>query len=395
MATNTPSSTSSTCAQMGTRSTPPTCAVRQEAHPGLADQLVHPPPAEVIERLQQVPETVNDLDGYYEHLLNSLTSGGPGIGALAICDFALSKEELGEVIPAFEPLLDGALATLAPVLVSLPGAGGLKVHHEKLTGLSAATNPDLGPTTSGKAQPTGSEPAAYSAIPEHFGTPQLLADLGHYDELKAIVDRQFVTNAVAQLQPPEAIKHVLATVATEAQNRGDWKTLITCVEAFPRRERLRTRIPPETLVEYADVVVRILGATLSPNASSTKAVRRSQPAGALASAKQSTWWCARPVGPYLAARKREAETDNTDYGPVSDGRLHLAEQLGYLRLRPHAAGTLDVAKLANHLDEHRGRPPLGDLVEVFANAIDADDLLFSRPRHVVRGERRHRVHHAR
>ena len=55
------------------------------------------------------------------------------IGTLALCDFAMSANELGEVLPQVKPLLTPALRTLAPVLNSQPGLGGLRIHHESFS----------------------------------------------------------------------------------------------------------------------------------------------------------------------------------------------------------------------------------------------------------------------
>ena len=334
--------------------------------------------AEVVERLRQVPDTANDLDAYYQHLLNSLTDGElQAVGALAICDFALTREELGQVLPAFEPVLEGALATLAPVLISLPRAGGLKVHHESLSRYMRRDKPDAWSNHIRQSAADWLRGRGFFNDTRAFrNLPQLLADLGRYDELAALIDRDFVSNSIAQLQPPEAIKHVLATVANEAQNRRDWKTLITCVEALRAVSVYENESLPDTLVEYADVVVSILGAdnvaerllyegrTTFPSRWGLNLCEAVDRAGTPA-----------PWDAYLAARKRESEADNTNYGAESDGRLHLAEQLGHLRQRFDADHTIDPAKLAKHFDDHGTQPPLDQLVEVFANAVPVEDLL--------------------
>lgn len=346
----------------------------------LLGQSAAPPAtvAEVIHRLQQVPDTANDLDAYYQHLLNSLTDGElQAVGALAICDFALSKDELGQVLPAFEPLLDGALATLAPVLVSLPGAGGLKIHHESLSRFIRRDKSEAWTSHIRQNAADWLRRRGFFKDTRAFrNLPQLLADLGQYDELAALIDRDFVSNSVVQLQPPEAIKHVLATVATEAQNRRDWKTLITCVEALRAVGVYENESLPDTLVEYADVVVRVIGAdsvgerlmyegrTTFPGRWGLNLCRAIDSAGVPA-----------PWDAYLAAHKREADTSNTQYGVQSDGRLHLSIQLGHLRQRVDAGPTIDPTRLAKHFDDHRDEPPLGELVEVFASALPAEDLL--------------------
>ncbi len=63
------------------------------------------------------------------------------IGTLALCDFALSADELGEVLPPMKPFLTPALKTLAPVLNSQPGLGGLRIHHESFSRYIVAIQP--------------------------------------------------------------------------------------------------------------------------------------------------------------------------------------------------------------------------------------------------------------
>ncbi len=338
--------------------------------------------AEVIHRLQQIPDTANDLDAYYQHLVNSLTDGElQAVGALAICDFALAKDELGEMLPAFEPLLDGALAALAPVLVSLPGAGGLKVHHESLSRFIRGDRPEAWSNHIRQSAVDWLRGRGFFKDTRAFrNLPQLLADLGHHDELAALVDRDFVSSSIAQLQPPEAIKHVLATVATGAQKCRDWRTLITCVEALRSVGVYENESLPDTLVEYADVVVRIIGAgtvaerlayegrTTFPSRWGLNLCHAVDRAGVPA-----------PWDAYLAAHKREAETDNTHYGAASDGRLHLSIQLGRLRQRFDAGSMIDATKLAKYFDDHRGEPPLSELIEVFASAGLTEYVLNAAP----------------
>lgn len=333
--------------------------------------------AEVVERLLSVPVAANDLDAYYGYLLDSLSDSElVAVGALAICDFALSKDELGEVVPTFEPFLENALTTLAPVLVSLPGAGGLKVHHESFSRRIRRNKPEAWSNQIRQGAADWLTQRGFFSDTRAFrNLPQLLAELGQYNDLASLIDRHFVSNAIAHLQPPEAIKQVLSTVANEAQNRRDWKVLITCVEALRAVDVFENESLPDTLVEYADVAVRILGAEIVTERLTYEG-RITFPArwGLNLCEAVDRAGVAAPWESYLAAHEREAAVDNTHYGEQSDASLHLSEQLGYLRLRHDAGRTLDPAKLAAHLDDHSGHPSLGELVEIFALVVPPEDL---------------------
>ncbi|MEW1974444.1 ATP-binding protein [Microbacterium profundi] len=334
--------------------------------------------AELIERLRRVPDTANDLDAYYRHLLNSLTNGELlAVGALAVCDFALTRDELGQVFPVYEPLLDSALGTLAPVLVSVPGAGGLKVHHESLSRLIRRDKPEAWTRSIRQSAAAWLDGRGFFTDTRAFrNLPQLLADLDRHDELAALIDQDFVSNAVAQLQPPDAIKNVLATVAAAAQKRRDWRTLITCVEAHRAVRVYEDESLPDTLVEYADVVVRLLGAELVAERLVYES-RTTFPArwGLSLCDAVDRAGAPSPWGAYLVAREREAATDNTHYGASSDIRLHLTEQLGRLRERFDAGREVDTTTLAAYFERRGAELPLAELVEVFARVVPAQDIL--------------------
>ncbi len=126
--------------------------------------------AHLIERLREIPANATDLDEYYAHLLGTLTGEQEqAIGALALCDFALSRQELAAIAPLVEPWLDEALARLAPILNSTPGLGGLKVHHESFSRFIRRTGSRPAGRLFGAMLPTGSPPGASSPTLARFG----------------------------------------------------------------------------------------------------------------------------------------------------------------------------------------------------------------------------------
>lgn len=261
--------------------------------------------------------------------------------------------------------------------MSLPGAGGLKVHHESLSRHIRRDSPPTWVDVIRKSAADWLRARGFFNDTRAFrNLPQLLAELGEYDELKAIVGPDFVINAVTHLQPPDAIKQVLATIADGAQRRLDWLTLITCIEALRAVTVYEGQSLPDSLVEYADVIVRLHGADLVAERLIYEG-RSTFPARwglSLCEAIDRSGGAA-PWVSYLEARKREAETENTSYGSESDNRLHLAQQLGHLRQIFGANKTVDLKKLTDRFDNHPGHPPLDEVVEIFARAVPAADML--------------------
>ena len=334
--------------------------------------------ADIIERLRQIPETANDLDEYYRHLLSSLTGDQElAIGTLALCDFALTDEELGQVLPIVQPILKSALARLAPVLNSQPRLGGLKVHHESFSRYIRRDKPEEWVKHVRQSAADWLVGRGFVNDTRAFRhLPQLLAELDKYDELAALIDFEFVTTAIAALQPPDAVKEVLSIVAREAQERLDWSMLMTCLELRRAVTVYEYEALPDTLVAYADVVVGILGGD-------AVAERLIYEGRTTFTARWGLGLCqavdaagvAAPWEAYIAAHTREDETDNTSYGSESDDRLNLAMQLGDLRLRDEGEGPIDTAKLAAYLDDHGGAPPLQDLVSILTSGLSTGEMI--------------------
>jgi hypothetical protein len=93
-----------------------------------------PSDADPLDRLRDVPESAQDLDNYYAYLLAGLTaSQRAAVGLLAVCDFAVTADELRDIFPDAAPMLAAALTTVAPIIAHQPGIGGLKIHHESFS----------------------------------------------------------------------------------------------------------------------------------------------------------------------------------------------------------------------------------------------------------------------
>jgi hypothetical protein len=333
---------------------------------------------DMVGRLMQVPVSANDLDAYYKHLLAGMTEGQHyAIRTLALCDFALSADELGEVLPAVKPLLGPALDTLAPVLNSQPSLGGLRIHHESFS------RHILRDWDSGAVRSIRQAVAAWLTARGFLADarafrhlPDLLARLNRYDELKALIEPGFVADAIEAFQPPEALTKVVGIVARESQMRLDWPTLITCVETRKSIDTYESESLTDSIVQYADVVVAILGADavaerMMYEGRTTFEARW----GLRICASVDRAGAAAPWKAYMDAWKSESER-STKYSSDSDGSLQLALQRGALRLRAQRRDypATFVKEIAAHLQwDHEAS--LGELVEVFASGLPAGMML--------------------
>jgi hypothetical protein len=328
---------------------------------------------DLVYGLKRVPDTATDIDAYYEYLLSAMTGDQLfAIGTLALCDFALSASELGELLPPMvKPLLASALKTLAPVLTSQPGLGGLRVHHESFS-RHILRDKDIAWVTSIREHA-----AAWLADRGFFADarafrhlPELLAQLDRYDELTALIRPGFVAEGIRAFQPPEALQRVVGIVSRESEARLDWPTLITCVETCKSIDTYETESLANSIAEYADVVVAIVGADVVAE----RLMYEGQPTlpsewGLRLCSAVDRAGAAAPWRVYLDARESNSKrrhANSSDY----DGAIHLAVQLGELRLRSQRGDIPQdmVQQVAANLElDHKAT--LENLVKVFTAGL--------------------------
>jgi AAA ATPase domain len=330
---------------------------------------------DIVHRLSLVPDTATDVDAYYAYLLGAMTPDQQfAIGTLALCDFAVSADELGEMLPQVKPLLTSALTTLAPVLNSQPALGGLRIHHESFSRHILRGKDEQWVASIRESAVAWLVARGFFTDARAFRhLPGLLAHLDRYDELKDLIQPGFVAEGIRAFQPPEALVRVVGVVARESATRLDWPTLITCVETRKAIDTYETESLTESLIEYADVVVSILGAGVVaqrlmyegrptfPSRWGLRICRAVDRAGAAA-----------PWKAYIEARNSEAKRERSTYSSDRDGTLHLAIQLAALRLRSQRGDIPpDMAERVAENLELDYDASLGDLVEVFTAGLPA------------------------
>ncbi|MEU6934782.1 AAA family ATPase [Streptomyces sp. NPDC046374] len=287
-----------------------------------------------LERLRAVPSSAHDLDDYYDYLLKGLTSEQRhAVSMLAICDFAVTAQELGEIFPMPGLMLGTALNSVAPIVAQQPGIGGLKIHHESFSRFVRKIDSNQGWVDLVRSQAAAwltqrgffTDPRAFRHLPE------LLSALGRDDELAVLIGPDFLSRAIAGLQPPQAIVHTLAVAARRAAARSDWPTLVRCIELSRARATYEEEGLPGSLVPYADVLVALRGAdqvaaSLMYEGEPTMMARW----GLQLCAAVDRAGVAAPWEAYLTAWDKERD-DRVHYGSESDDAVFLAELRGTIR----------------------------------------------------------------
>ncbi|MXZ78427.1 MAG: ATP-binding protein [Acidimicrobiia bacterium] len=299
--------------------------------------------AKAAETVRALPHYDESLESYYAHLYSTLDSGGWWVAeVISLVDFAVTRSELGSIRPDVAHRIDEALEVLAPVLDERAAQGGVRVYHEsfarylrRLFRDNPAARDELMYRITAWLQEQGmfdDSRAFRSLLP-------LLAEAERDTEVVAIVDRGFVIRAVASGFPASGIIANLATAIRCAARLGQWPLVVRYVEMSRAAESYEAERLSSILVEFADVPVTLLGA-------SVVAERLLHDGHMVMTARDGIQMCAAldalgavaPWKEYMTGYIRESETDNTSYGVESERVVSLAWLRGRLRLAKADSG---------------------------------------------------------
>ncbi|MFJ3692143.1 AAA family ATPase [[Kitasatospora] papulosa] len=307
--------------------------------PGLGASLAPGAVGDPLERLRAVPSSAHDLDDYYAYLLQTLTvEQRYAVSTLAVCDFAVSADELGEIFPMPAMMIGAALTRVAPIIAQQPGIGGLKIHHESFSRFVRRAEGDSRWVDQVRTQ------AAQWLSQRGFVTdarafrhlPELLSALGRDEDLALLIGPDFLSRAIAGLQPPQAIVHTLAVVARRAAACRDWPTLVRCIELSRARSTYEEEGLPGSLVPYADVLVALSGADHAAAGLLYEGVPTlSARWGLQLCAAVDRAGFAAPWEAYLTAWDKDRGGKSGHDGSAGDEAVFLAELRGRIRLPGH------------------------------------------------------------
>lgn len=287
--------------------------------------------------VRSLPDFDGTLKNYYDHLYRSLgTEAGWVADILALVDFGLTRAELREIRPDASHRIDNALDMLAPALIERATQGGIRVYHESFSRYLRE-----------KFQ---HDQMAYRALLELIA--RWLVGKGFFVDSRAfrslltilseasldtqvvnLVDRNFVTKAVAAGFPASGIIANLATAIGSAANLGTWPVVVRYVELARAAESLQSERFDSTMVSFADVQAAILDTnTLANRLLDDERLVVPARAGLQMCAAVDALGATAPWRAYMIGYRREAKIDNTSYGATSNQAVAIAWLRGRLRL---------------------------------------------------------------
>lgn len=333
--------------------------------------------SELIHRLELVPDTATTIDEYYDYLRDAMTLDQRfATDTLALCDFSLTPGELAELLGSpVKAIVIPALQTLAPVLNTQKGLGGLRLHHESFSRHIVRSIDHETATSIRRSIVKWLDGRGFLTDSRAFRhLPDLLANLDEYGQLTVLVGPHFVADGIRQFHSPEALQRALCVVSREAEARLDWPTLVKCIEVRKAIDTYENDALADTLTDYADVIVSILGAEavaerLVYNGRATFPPRW----GLRISDAVDRAGAAAPWKVYIEGWETQRKIERSSYSSDSDGTLQLAAQRGALRLRTQRQDVDPslIPAIAEHL-ESKLDASLADLVETFTAGLPAD-----------------------
>lgn len=185
--------------------------------------------------IADVPIIDGDVAVYYSYLYRTVSKGAQAIAdVLGVIDFAVTESDLREILPAFlGSWLPSALASLAPVLTTMTGQGGIRVFHESFRRFMTDELARQGRSSADALQPVIDwldKRGFYSDAKAYRFLLPALRRAARNAEVLAHISTTFVSESVAQAHPADAIQRNLVLAADVAAYVRDWPSLVRCVE---------------------------------------------------------------------------------------------------------------------------------------------------------------------
>jgi tetratricopeptide (TPR) repeat protein len=217
--------------------------------------------------LRDAPLTGGDISVYYDYLLRGAEAGGvtgPVAELLGLIDFAVTEDELAEILAPFAHRLRPAVSHLAPILAPARSRGGLRIYHESFRRFVNGRLRDRGGSVEAVLSPAIDWLRRRDFFEDARAYRFLLPTLrraGRRRELLELVGADFVSRSVEAGHSKEAVEHNLAVATYAAAEELDWAALTRCVELY----KASTICFGEKLIDY-DLYGRAFAAVRGPAA---------------------------------------------------------------------------------------------------------------------------------
>ena len=170
---------------------------------------------DLIQTLRALPAFDGTLKAYYEYLLQAIpTEALIAANALAMLEFAVTRDELKSIYPMISSFIDSMVDRLAPVLIERGMQGGIRVYHESFQRFLLETRLGnreqrkavLGPVIGWlRAKGFFKDARAFRFL------STLLAEVGDDKAVCGLVDTAYVANAIAACHGEAAIVKNIAS----------------------------------------------------------------------------------------------------------------------------------------------------------------------------------------
>lgn len=321
---------------------------------------------DVAEYVSSVPTFDEDLNRYYEWLVNGLgnDSGALWIAELlSLLDFSVSPSELCEIRKDFRHHVPVVLSRLAPVLIEEVTRGGVRIHHESFQRYMIERLKDKSAELiliKDLLTPVIQWLESYGLFADLRAFRSLLtltARVGRKDEVIKRVDNDFVVQSAIHCQPADAVSANIALAGTCAASRMDWTALARLNEISRAADHLYywRADDHDLLEEYGRAFAALYGVQALAERLLHDRRCTFPPRPGLILCKLCDEQYAIPSWKeYLSAHDHQRRTSSVAYSRANNTAIALARAQGHFRLSGRDKSVIDCT---NWLTSSEGDPP--------------------------------------
>ncbi len=330
---------------------------------------------DLIQTLRALPAFDGTMKAYYGYLLQAVpTEALIAANALALLEFAVTRDELKAIYPMISPFIDSMVDRLLPVLIERGMQGGIRVYHESFQRFLLETRLGNREQRQAVLEPVigwlGAKGFFKDARAFRF-LSTLLAEIGDDKAVCGLVDTTYVANAIAACHGEAAIAKNIVVAAEAAVRLQDWKTLVGYTELAKEIRTYAFDRMDEALGNFSSIPIALYGATwladrllyegrpVFPARLGLRLCEAIDRAGGVPPWKE-----------YLDAFELTRVRDPMQYNAEQERTLALALVRGRLRLSKN----VNVVAFANWLDQD-GLPCPSDLVTMLLDIYQSSAVV--------------------